>query len=109
MLGVLYKVSRKTAPIPIQSLFSLRTSTLIDLGFGGMPGRHDKQLHDPVAFYHPVMIRRSVFGLVRVFNCLPQNIVNAQSPKRFQTLLLEGAKLAAKTGRPNWELMYRAG
>ena len=106
MLGLLYKVAWEIAPKPIQSIFSLRPATLEQQGFLGSASRHSKQIMDPVAFNHPVMIKRSVFGLIRVFNSLPQNVVNAGSVQIFQKMLQGRAKDLARNGQSKWELMY---
>ena len=71
MLGLLWKFSRRIAPSPIQSLFVLGCSGLESCGFTSTAVRHAFQLHDPIAPGHPVMLRRSIFGLIRVWNALP--------------------------------------
>ena len=63
---------------------------------------------DPVAFNHPVIIKRSIFGLIRVFNALPQAHVSARSTKAFQKLLQDRAKDAARRGEANWERLFHA-
>ena len=60
MLGILYKVAWNKAPRPIQNLFSLRLATLREHGFNSNVARHNKQIMDPVAFYHPVIVKRSI-------------------------------------------------
>ena len=60
MLALLHKVSLGLAPKPIGNMFKLRAGTLDCHGFSlGLP-THCRQLHDPVAFNHPPIIKRSV-------------------------------------------------
>jgi hypothetical protein len=80
MLALLHKVSLGVAPKPIASLFSSRGGTLDLLGFPHSFPTHCRQLHDPVAFYHPPIIKRSIFGLVKVYNRLPFNALDARTP-----------------------------
>ena len=108
MMGILFKVSRREAPGPIQGLFSLYPENLDRFGFRSGGERHSRQLLDPVAFHHPVMIRRSVFGLIKVFNRLPQKLIDAANASCFQRMLQNQAKDAAQAGIPDWELMFRA-
>ena len=108
MLGILHTVAWEVAPKPIQSLFSLRPSTLEHHGFTVSQSRHNRQIADPVVFNHPVIIKRSVFGLIRVFNRLPAAAVNAKSVKAFQSTLQNQAKDAARKGSCAWEQMFHA-
>ena len=108
MLGLLWKVSRKLAPGPIQSLFSLHGNTLLHYGFNINTELHDYQISDPVEVGHPTIIRRSIFGLVRIWNLLPRAMVRAPSVKAFQRLLQNQAKVAAEHCSLNWDLMYHA-
>ena len=70
MMGILFKIAHGIGPQPIRKLFSLRLATLEQHGFLTRP-RHTKQIMDPVVFNHPVMIKRSIFGLIRIWNVLP--------------------------------------
>ena len=72
MLGLLFKVSCKLAPAPLQNLFkAYGQSSLVAHGFRVPEFFHGKALQDPVEAGHPMIIKRSVFGLIRVFNRLP--------------------------------------
>ena len=108
MLGLLFKVATGIAPTPIQKLFDLRLASLDQHGFLGRPTNHDKQIMDPVAFNHPVIIKRSIFGLIRVFNGLPQSTVDAKTTRVFQKRLQSMAKAAVRNGREDWERMFHA-
>ena len=50
-------------------------------------------------------MNRSIYALVRVYNLLPQAIVNAKTVKHFQTLLTPTAKNYA-TGHDDFATLY---
>ena len=64
---------------------------------------------DPVEPSRTVIIKRSIFGLIRVFNRLPQAAVDAKSTKLFQRYLQDCAKNAAKNDASGWPLMFSVG
>ena len=64
---------------------------------------HNKQVHDYIDGSHNELIRRSMFGLTRVYNRLEQNIVNATSVKTFQKRLQEKVKTTLRSGEDGWE------
>eukprot|EP00973_Karenia_brevis_P018435 2527687-Karenia_brevis.AAC.1 len=108
MLGLLHKISLGTAPEPLCNLFRPRTGTLDTFGFQIGLETHCRQLHDPVAVYHPAILQRSAFGLVRVYNRLPHVILDSTTPKVFQKRLQNKAKAAAEANIPDWESMFHA-
>ena len=83
--------------------------SLISHGFATNGVIHSKALMDPVEPSHPVIIKRSVFGLIRVYNRLPQAAVDAKSTKLFQRYLQNCAKNAARDGISGWQLMFGVG
>ena len=54
------------------------------------------------------IIKRSVFGLIRVYNDLPQFVVSAKTAKVLQRRLQKRAKVAAVSHDINWPLMFHA-
>jgi hypothetical protein len=108
MLALLHKVSLGTAPRPICKLFKPRHGTLDSFGFGADFRGHPRQLHDPVCFSHPPIVKRSVFGLIRLYNGLPTFVLEAPAPKVFQRRLQKLAKEAARASTGNWQLMFHA-
>ena len=110
MLGLLFKISCKLAPSPLQELFkAYGQSSLVAHGFKAPVVFHGKALHDPVEAGHPIIIKRSIFGLIRVFNRLPASAVETRSPKQFQRWLQQSAKSAVVQRRQNWQRMFSAG
>ena len=78
------RASHGTAPTPIMQLFRPGVATLTAHGFRPSRPFHDRPIQDPVEPGHPVIIKRSVFGLIKVFHRLPADIVEAKNVKQFQ-------------------------
>ena len=108
MLGLLHKVSLGAAAQPIQNMFAPRRGSLDCFGIGSTFPRHCRQLHDPVAFFHAPIIHRSIFGLIKVYNQLPFDVLDSKTPKHFQHHLQRSAKNAARAGQQSWQLMFSA-
>ena len=100
MLGLLHRVVTGTAPPPLQSLFPRAAAgTLFSHGFGQGPP-HSKQLADPIVPGHGAVIKRSLFGLVSVYNKLPCSVVSCSSVKAFQSALQ--SILKSRVGSVGW-------
>ena len=106
MLALLHKVSLGVAPEPICSLFNMRAGTLDHLGFSSSFRTHCRQLSDPVAHFHAPIIKRSVFGLIRVYNRLPSHVLDAMNVSIFQRRLQKLAKDAARANSAQWQFMF---
>ena len=105
MLGVLHKVVLRVAPDPLQEMFSKKACDLRHFGFQEGPKLHDKQLQDNVGNYSPILLKRSLFGLVHVYNRLPQVVVDAVSVQSLQRKLQCIAKVEVETN-PKWDLVF---
>lgn len=108
MLGLLHKNSLGLAPKPLQALFSTRVWNLSSYGVGSVPDRHPRQFHDPMEHSHPSIMKRSLFGLVHVYNTLPASTVATGAVKTFQRRLQWQAKDKMKADGAQWKLMYHA-
>ena len=106
MLGLLHKVSLGVAPEPVSKLFVRSPKDLYSHGFRCSRPRHKHVLHDPIAFDHPAFMKRSIFGLVKVYNSLRPDIVNDSSVSSLQRKLQAAAKQAATAGGANWPTMF---
>ena len=82
-------------------------ASLVAHGFTAPVVFHGKALHEPVEAGHPMLIKRSIFGLIRVFNRLPPSVVETRSPKQFQSRLQQSAKKAVS--HQNWQRLFSAG
>ena len=104
MLSVLHRIVLGIAPSALSELIPLSTSTLFHYGFKSDQVLHNKQLQDCTGQKSPVMLKRSLFGLVHVYNRLDQDVVNSKTVKLFQSKLYRIIKLACETN-PKWELL----
>ena len=120
MLGLLFRIARKEAPAPFQTLFIK----------SGKPTEEEKQnmLWKIIQHKSHRMKRRignheltldesymitnnreknSLWGLVRVFNCIPIGIIERETKvQRFQTKLNDFAKEQANKNRENWQYVF---
>ena len=64
--------------------------------------RHSFQLEEPRAGTRHKLIERSIFGLVRVWNRLPQNLVDAADVSNFQKGLTRLARVRCHLGLAEW-------
>ena len=100
ILGLLQKrVLGKSHPI-FQKLLPFHADV-----FGSLrPGEHNRQLYGhilDVQFQHSLH-SRSVFGIVYVYNRLPQTVVDNPCVSSFQTSLTAMARRKCQDGDPNW-------
>ena len=69
--------------------------------------RHDRQLFDPLdGSKRKTLFGRSAFGLVRVYNLLPQKVVEARTVKDFQRNLQNHVKNLLASGDEDWRYCY---
>ena len=108
MLGLLHKIQLGVAPQPLLDMFRSSPQNLASYGFSSTRRWYSYQLHEPVEVSHPFIINRSAYGLIRIYNELPNHIVSARSAKVFQRRLQNCAKEAAKNNASNWQLMFHA-
>ena len=71
-------------------------------------GRHNKQLygHWLEVTQHRTLFRNSIFGMIDIYNNLPQYVVDAQSVSYFQRLLTKMAKARSEPGEVEWESSF---
>ena len=105
MLGVPHRITLKIAPLQLEALFpsapvcpASRTPTRLSTI------RHSRQFVE--RFGHTDAFRRSLFGMVRVYNLLLHKIVEAPSVNIFQRLLQNGLRRAACSGMINWQSLF---
>ena len=65
---------------------------MLHYGFRFKVPLHSKQLQDVVTSNSPVMMKRSLFGVVRIYNRLSQDVVDNKNVKIFQKQLQDIAK-----------------
>ena len=94
MLGLLYRIAMKQAPAPLCELFrrfdGVRPGHTATRGFGR---RHPLQLCEATAMGgHTEVFRRSLFGLVTVWNMVPEAVVLSGSIRTFQKGLQDAVR-----------------
>ena len=68
--------------------------------------RHDRQILERCKSKFLEMTRNSLFGLVRVYNFLPRQIVHCDTVKKFQKELIKMAKECCRSGSDIWTIMF---
>ena len=101
MLGLLHRIRLGTAPACLANLFPFRSNPIYSYGRRDGPPRHQHQSDDPVSAQSPLYMKRSVFGLLRVYNGLAPDTVELQTVKSFQRKLQNLVKDATENG--SWE------
>ena len=74
------------------------------------PGNHTKQLDaqpSPIHFQQ-MLWRRSIFGLVSVYNQFPQHVIDLPAVKEFQSCLTSFAKQRCSSRVDNWQFFFDA-
>jgi len=93
MLGVIHRSVLGRGPNHFNKFFVLDTSAV---------SKHRRQLVDPRKEMKHPLIRRSVFGLVSIYNLLPASIVEAKTVSAFQQGLQHLVTERAKGGCDDW-------
>ena len=95
MLGVIHRSVLGVGPAHFRNFFQLAKPT------GGQ--RHRFQLVDiRGAKSTPTILTRSAFGLIAIYNLLPERVFSGTSVKHFQKNLQELVRERAAAGCDNW-------
>ena len=106
MLGTLHKLALGLGPAPLATLFPMAKSTLHTYGWTSGPA-HSRQLADHVNLQSPSVLKRSLFGMVCVYNRLPNHIVQLATVKHFQSGLQRLLKEKARCNYNSWEAFFK--
>ena len=107
MLGLLHRVSLGKAPAALCKLFPPSRSTIHSFGWTHGPPQA-RQLADQVSSRHPAQLKRSLFGLVYVYNRLPAHIAGMSSVKSFQAALQNAMKAHSLSMEGHgWQNMFK--
>ena len=107
MLGMLWKVAhRKCHPAFLELLPPEENSNSPNIVTRSVARRHGRRLRNFCDGTQLCQFERSIFGMVRVWNFLPADIVELQTVKAFQKKLTRVAKIACSGSAPNWPLIY---
>ena len=99
LLGVIHRAVLCEGPTHFQGLFRISPANRI-----GLRRRHSRHLIDTHSGRPLDMYNRSIFGLVRVYNLLPEYLVNLNTVKDFQSGLQGIVKERALRNCNDWEL-----
>lgn len=102
MLGLLHHTQIGTAPNNLNKLFPKARSTLYHFSVPSCNPSHDKQIQSCIGPRSSITLRRSIFGLIPIYNKLPAHVISAETAKLFQNRLQSMLKLRAKEGVQNW-------
>jgi hypothetical protein len=106
MLGLLFKCIRKEAHPELCSLFALSPSMPSLHNTRLAAAKHDVQVVDEASDASLNAFRRSIFGLVKVWNLLPFEIVHSPSVSCFQKALTALAKRLCVQDNAHWAIRF---
>ena len=109
MLGALHKITIGIAPPQLAALFPVIgtvSEPLLASNLRGWRPRHTRQLDTPASFRSSETMKRSLFGLCRCYNLLPQALVDLPSVKLLQRHLRIGLRKCAQSGRGDWHALF---
>ena len=104
MLGLIFKCAHGLAHDDFQHLFPRSAQVAHQYETKLQQHRHKLQLQEERPGTHHAMLRRSVFGLTRVWNRLPKGVVAEHSVTNFQKALTSIVRTACVEDTRNWEL-----
>ena len=68
---------------------------------------YSKKIYDPCFGCRTLYIRRSMFGLIPIYNRLPQDVVDLKDVSEFQSELQTLVKKAVNNDHPSWHNFFR--
>ena len=105
MLGFIHKTVLGTARPEICELFPRELAKGTPYGTRLSSRRHTKQLIERCDGTQTLQFYRSAFGLVSIYNVLPQDVVDKPSASSFQSALTEAARDCCRGGGA-WQSFY---
>ena len=107
MLGVLWKICHGRAHVDFDALFPRAPSSALHRHDTRVARRrHTLQLVDRCDGTQLTQLRRSLFGLVKVWNALPETFVHAETVSSMQARLTLASKKACAAGASGWQDMF---
>ena len=102
MLGLIFQCAHETAQHSLRALFPKASSAIHNYKTRFQDYRHTMHLIETREGTHHALLRRSVFGLLRIWNRLPSRVVQAPSVKDFQKMLTDIVRSACRQGHSQW-------
>ena len=106
MLGLIYKCVHGIAHRDLQELFSRSPPASHSYKTKFQKHRHSLQLVESRPGTHNALLRRSLVGLVRVWNRLPEAVVRANTVSAMQKLLTSMLRVVCRQGGEKWQEMF---
>ena len=107
MLGVLWKISHGRANPDLEALFPMAPSSVVPRhDTRAARRRHSLQMINRCDGSQLSQLQRSLFGLVKVWNALPENFVYTHTVSSMQSKLTRASKNACLDGASGWQDMY---
>ena len=105
MLGVIHRSVLKKEPEQIHEFYELEPNSTHPTGRSSLR-RHDKQLKTYRRGKFLETTAKSILGLIDIYNMLPQELVDIENVRAFQSKLQAILKKYAATDAPNWETLF---
>ena len=108
MLGLIHRTVLKGGTPHFRRWFHVAPRPVRDAAVTRLGGRrHNSQLYDPVdGSRRRTMFGRSAFGLIRIYNLLPQKVVDSRSVKDFQSQLQDLVKESLVSSDDDWPFRF---
>ena len=106
ILGLIHKCVVGVADITLRELFPAAEQRCHRHDTRLSSRRHNKQVLDRCDGRHSELLARSIFGLVKVYNLLPQHMVDHTEVTAFQHTLTLHAKHVCKSGVHDWHRVF---
>ena len=103
MLGLVHRTVLGQGPPHFRRFFKRKPDTTAVHWTRSAKARHHRQLEEVQHANCPGLLRRSAFGLVKVYNLLPREVVAEDTVPEFQKRLQRLVKTYAAGGRENWQ------
>ena len=102
MLGLVYKCVFRLAHPDLCNLFA-RSETGHEYSTRLQKNRHEYKLEEETDWTRHELLRRSIFGAVRIWNRLPKRMVEITPVSKFQGALTELVREKCRGGYAQWE------
>ena len=111
MMGVLHKVVLEAALPQLAAFFPVLENVAEPLSMQRCAQLHSKQLGTPCGGTSSETMKRSLFGLARCYNQLPQHVVDVPTVSIFQHRLQAALKVHASSAGAlaTWPSLYTKG
>ena len=106
MLGLIHKCVHGTAHEDLQGLFPRCPPVRHSHDTKFQKHRHPLQLVESRPGTHHALLRRSLAGLVRVWNRLPEKVVQANTVSGMQTNLTSMLRTVCRQGEQGWKEVF---